>query len=87
MNQIVKGPWIVKATIRNCPRCFFGKALTCHYHGRPNQLEIVVGILVGRLRQRLAFGVMLCDGSDDWYAIFGGGTKRRGFSRVIFQGN
>ncbi|XP_076894572.1 protein ENHANCED DISEASE RESISTANCE 2-like [Bidens hawaiensis] len=44
VNRIVKGPWIVKATVGNYSACLLGKALTCHYHTGPNYLEIDVDI-------------------------------------------
>eukprot|EP01018_Ginkgo_biloba_P040157 Gb_36093 [translate_table: standard] len=44
VNRIVKGPWIVKATVGNYAACLLGKALTCHYVKGPNYLEIDVDI-------------------------------------------
>ncbi|KVH88616.1 protein ENHANCED DISEASE RESISTANCE 2-like [Cynara cardunculus var. scolymus] len=44
VNRIVKGPWIVKATVGNYSACLLGKALNCHYHSGPNYLEIDVDI-------------------------------------------
>ncbi|KAL7165888.1 hypothetical protein ACSBR2_036705 [Camellia fascicularis] len=42
VNRIVKGPWIVKATVGNYSACLLGKALTCNYHRGSNYLEIDV---------------------------------------------
>ncbi|XP_051151459.1 protein ENHANCED DISEASE RESISTANCE 2-like [Andrographis paniculata] len=44
VNKIVKGPWIVKATVGNHSACLLGKALNCYYHRGPNYLEIDVDI-------------------------------------------
>lgn len=44
VNRIVKGPWIVKATVGNHAACLLGKALTCNYHRGVNYLEIDVDI-------------------------------------------
>lgn len=44
VNRIVKGPWIVKATVGNYSACLLGKALNCYYHKGPNYLEIDVDI-------------------------------------------
>nr|XP_043628111.1 protein ENHANCED DISEASE RESISTANCE 2-like [Erigeron canadensis] len=44
VNRIVKGPWIVKATVGNYSACLLGKALNCHYYKGPNYLEIDVDI-------------------------------------------
>ncbi|XP_002985462.2 protein ENHANCED DISEASE RESISTANCE 2-like [Selaginella moellendorffii] len=44
INRIVRGPWIVKATVGNHAACLLGKALTCHYIRGPNYLEIDVDI-------------------------------------------
>ncbi|GMQ02726.1 hypothetical protein CsSME_00048822 [Camellia sinensis var. sinensis] len=42
VNRIVKGPWIVKATVGNYSACLLGKALTCNYRRGSNYLEIDV---------------------------------------------
>ncbi|XP_071686004.1 protein ENHANCED DISEASE RESISTANCE 2-like [Rutidosis leptorrhynchoides] len=44
VNRIVKGPWIVKATVGNYSACLLGKALNCYYYNGPNYLEIDVDI-------------------------------------------
>ncbi|MFS7924363.1 putative protein ENHANCED DISEASE RESISTANCE 2 [Helianthus anomalus] len=44
VNRIVKGPWLVKATVGNYSACLLGKALNCYYHSGPNYLEIDVDI-------------------------------------------
>eukprot|EP00249_Psilotum_nudum_P010771 c22754_g1_i1 orf=478-1410(+) len=44
INRIVRGPWIVKATVGNHAVCLLGKALTCHYIKGPNYMEIDVDI-------------------------------------------
>lgn len=44
LNRIVKGPWIVRATVGNHAACLMGKALTCRYHRGDNYLEIDVDI-------------------------------------------
>lgn len=44
VNRIVKGPWIVKATVGNYAACLLGKALICNYHRGSNYLEIDVDI-------------------------------------------
>ncbi|KAJ7529011.1 hypothetical protein O6H91_15G030300 [Diphasiastrum complanatum] len=44
INRIVRGPWIVRATVGNHAACLLGKALTCHYLKGPNYLEIDVDI-------------------------------------------
>ncbi|KAL5699658.1 hypothetical protein ACHQM5_030532 [Ranunculus cassubicifolius] len=44
VNRIVKGPWIVKATVGNHAACLLGKALTCNYYRGDNYLEIDVDI-------------------------------------------
>ncbi|KAJ7529573.1 hypothetical protein O6H91_15G057400 [Diphasiastrum complanatum] len=44
INRIVRGPWIVKATVGNHAACLLGKALTCHYIRGPNYFEIDVDI-------------------------------------------
>lgn len=44
LNRIVKGPWIVRATVGNHAACLLGKALTCRYHRGDNYLEIDVDI-------------------------------------------
>lgn len=44
INRIVRGPWIVRATVGNHAACLLGKALTCNYLKGPNYLEIDVDI-------------------------------------------
>ncbi|KAG0466781.1 hypothetical protein HPP92_018361 [Vanilla planifolia] len=44
VNRIVKGPWIVKATVGNYAACLLGRALVCNYHMGVNYLEIDVDI-------------------------------------------
>lgn len=44
VNRIVRGPWIVRATVGNYAACLLGKALTCRYIRGPNYLEIDVDI-------------------------------------------
>ncbi|KAL2236136.1 protein ENHANCED DISEASE RESISTANCE 2-like [Sesamum indicum] len=44
VNNIVKGPWIVKRAVGNYSACLLGKTLNCHYHRGPNYLEIDVDI-------------------------------------------
>lgn len=44
INRIVRGPWIVRATVGNYAACLLGKALTCHYIRGPNYFEIDVDI-------------------------------------------
>uniref|UniRef100_A0A0C9QX57 TSA: Wollemia nobilis Ref_Wollemi_Transcript_1871_1539 transcribed RNA sequence n=1 Tax=Wollemia nobilis TaxID=56998 RepID=A0A0C9QX57_9CONI len=44
VNRIVKGPWIVKATVGNYAACLLGKALTCRYVRGPNYFEVDVDI-------------------------------------------
>ncbi|KAF6161764.1 hypothetical protein GIB67_013841 [Kingdonia uniflora] len=44
VNRIVKGPWIVKATVGNHAACLLGKALSCKYYRGENYLEIDVDI-------------------------------------------
>lgn len=59
VNRIVKGPWIVRATVGNYAACLLGKALTCHYHRGENYLEIDVDISSSHIATailRLALG-------------------------------
>lgn len=44
INKIVRGPWIVRATVGNYAACLLGKALTCNYLKGSNYLEIDVDI-------------------------------------------
>lgn len=44
INRIVRGPWIVRATVGNHAACLLGKALTCRYLIGRNYLEIDVDI-------------------------------------------
>jgi hypothetical protein len=44
VNRIVKGPWLVRATVGNYAACLLGRALTCRYHGGDGYLEIDVDI-------------------------------------------
>uniref|UniRef100_A0A0E0E5W1 Protein ENHANCED DISEASE RESISTANCE 2 C-terminal domain-containing protein n=1 Tax=Oryza meridionalis TaxID=40149 RepID=A0A0E0E5W1_9ORYZ len=44
VNRIVKGPWLVRATVGNYAACLLGRALTCRYHGGDDYLEIDVDI-------------------------------------------
>lgn len=44
INRIVRGPWIVRATVGNYAACLLGKALTCNYTRGPNYFEIDVDI-------------------------------------------
>lgn len=44
VNKIVKGPWIVRATVGNHASCLLGKALTCNYFRGSDYLEIDVDI-------------------------------------------
>jgi len=44
LNRIVKGPWIVRATVGNHAACLLGNALTCRYLRGENYLEIDVDI-------------------------------------------
>ncbi|MQL82277.1 hypothetical protein Taro_014744 [Colocasia esculenta] len=44
VNRIVKGPWIVRATVGNYAACLLGRALRCEYHRGENYLEIDVDI-------------------------------------------
>ncbi|MCO5578409.1 hypothetical protein L7F22_032251 [Adiantum nelumboides] len=44
VNRIVKGPWIVRATVGNYAACLLGKALTCSYCKGSNYFEIDVDI-------------------------------------------
>lgn len=44
INRIVRGPWIVRATVGNYAACLLGKALTCRYIRGRNYLEIDVDI-------------------------------------------
>uniref|UniRef100_A0ACD5UGY1 Uncharacterized protein n=1 Tax=Avena sativa TaxID=4498 RepID=A0ACD5UGY1_AVESA len=44
VNRIVKGPWIVRATVGNYGACLLGRALTCRYHRGDDYLEIDVDI-------------------------------------------
>lgn len=44
INKIVKGPWIVRATVGNHGTCLLGKALTCNYIRGSDYLEIDVDI-------------------------------------------
>lgn len=43
-NRIVKGPWLVRATVGNYAACLLGRALTCRYHKGDDYLEIDVDI-------------------------------------------
>ncbi|KAL6873677.1 hypothetical protein ACP4OV_013759 [Aristida adscensionis] len=43
-NRIVKGPWLVRATVGNYAACLLGRALTCRYHRGDDYLEIDVDI-------------------------------------------
>jgi len=43
-NRIVKGPWLVRATVGNYAACLLGRALTCRYHKGNDYLEIDVDI-------------------------------------------
>ncbi|GJM97561.1 hypothetical protein PR202_ga14496 [Eleusine coracana subsp. coracana] len=43
-NRIVKGPWLVRATVGNYAACLLGRALTCRYHKGDEYLEIDVDI-------------------------------------------
>nr|XP_027082358.1 protein ENHANCED DISEASE RESISTANCE 2-like [Coffea arabica] len=42
VNRMVKGPWIVKATVGNYATCLLGKALKCNYFVGNNYLQIDV---------------------------------------------
>ncbi|XBI40350.1 hypothetical protein VPH35_124947 [Triticum aestivum] len=44
VNRIVKGPWLVRATVGNYGACLLGRALTCRYHRGDDYLEIDVDI-------------------------------------------
>ncbi|GLJ12409.1 hypothetical protein SUGI_0190370 [Cryptomeria japonica] len=44
VNRIVRGPWIVRATVGNHAACLLGKALTCRYLKGQNYLEIDVDV-------------------------------------------
>ncbi|KAH7441706.1 hypothetical protein KP509_03G050000 [Ceratopteris richardii] len=44
INRIIKGPWIVRATVGNHAACLLGKALTCNYHKGSNYFEIDVDV-------------------------------------------
>lgn len=44
INKIVRGPWIVRATVGNHGTCLLGKALTCNYIRGSDYLEIDVDI-------------------------------------------
>lgn len=44
INRIVRGPWIVRATVGNHAACLLGRALTCRYLIGRNYLEIDVDI-------------------------------------------
>ncbi|XP_040381490.1 protein ENHANCED DISEASE RESISTANCE 2-like isoform X2 [Oryza brachyantha] len=44
VNRIVKGPWLVRATVGNYAACLLGRALTCRYHKGDDYLEIDVDI-------------------------------------------
>uniref|UniRef100_A0A0E0LF49 Protein ENHANCED DISEASE RESISTANCE 2 C-terminal domain-containing protein n=1 Tax=Oryza punctata TaxID=4537 RepID=A0A0E0LF49_ORYPU len=44
VNRIVKGPWLVRATVGNYAACLLGRALTCRYHKGEDYLEIDVDI-------------------------------------------
>ena len=44
VNRIVKGPWLVRATVGNYGACLLGRALTCRYHKGDDYLEIDVDI-------------------------------------------
>lgn len=44
INRIVRGPWIVRATVGNHAACLLGKALTCNYIKGSNYFEIDVDI-------------------------------------------
>lgn len=44
INRIVRGPWIVRATVGNHAACLLGRALTCRYIKGRNYLEIDVDI-------------------------------------------
>lgn len=63
VNRIVKGPWIVKATVGNYAACLLGKALTCRYMRGHNYLEIDVDIGSSALASaicHLALGYTSC---------------------------
>eukprot|EP00250_Pteridium_aquilinum_P008082 c17655_g1_i2 orf=328-1053(-) len=44
INKIVRGPWIVRATVGNHGTCLLGKALTCNYIRGSDYFEIDVDI-------------------------------------------
>lgn len=44
INRMIRGPWIVRATVGNYAACVLGKALTCNYIKGSNYLEIDVDI-------------------------------------------
>lgn len=44
VNRIVKGPWLVRATVGNYGACLLGRALTCRYHKGDDYLEIDIDI-------------------------------------------
>lgn len=44
INRIVRGPWIVRATVGNHAACLLGRALTCRYIRGANYFEIDVDI-------------------------------------------
>ncbi|KAH7433548.1 hypothetical protein KP509_07G074600 [Ceratopteris richardii] len=44
ISRIVKGPWIVRATVANHAACLLGKALVCNYYNGPNYFEIDVDV-------------------------------------------
>ncbi|KAL7595592.1 hypothetical protein Lser_V15G30696 [Lactuca serriola] len=72
VNRIVKGPWIVKATVGNYSACLLGKALNCHYHSGPNYLEIDVDIGSSKVATailRLALGCVTAVTIDMGFAV------------------
>eukprot|EP01018_Ginkgo_biloba_P001267 Gb_03441 [translate_table: standard] len=67
INRIVKGPWIVRATVGNHAACLLGKALSCNYVKGPNYLEIDVDIGSSALASaiiHLALGYINCVSVD-----------------------
>lgn len=72
VNRIVKGPWIMKATVGNYSACLLGKALNCHYHSGPNYLEIDVDISSSKVATailRLALGCVTAVTIDMGFAV------------------